>query len=446
MKKTICFVTAAALFFCLPTFAQQEAALSPEQFYLNQESSAKFASLRKSAKSSFQGILLYPDDIRNSVLELSQHPDLIAMIKNKKYLNEPEFNNLLKEKSEETQKAVENLKAYPEVIDILDRNIVVTALLGEMVKEKKENTLAVIKRLSDSVQAGHAKAVQDWTSKLEQDPQAVQELQAASEAYAKANHLPSPNQPMTAAQAASVPNPYGYYVNEKNTVIIQEMPSPDMTQYMMANQAMYMMLFAVAVSNHSAYHNGYYWNHYDDYYEDNWNEYQDSVDNVGHQLEKINANIDESQANREEAKNEREEKRNEWEDRGNQAENLPADAKEKWNSPEASQKREQAKENWNAGNKPANLDKSSFQQLKASGFSGQRANVSSQPFSRQQQIGRAEQFHSGSWSGSSRGGSSRSFSGGGSRSGGGSSRSFSGSGGGSRSGGGGGARSGGGRR
>lgn len=187
----------------LPCFAQQPE-MSPDQLYLNQEATKKFGELRASAKSSFQGVLLYPDDIRNAVLEISQYPDLIMMFKNKKYLNEPEFEKLLKEKPDETQKAIEQLKAYPDILDILSKNIVITALLGEMVKEKKEETTQVIKRLSDAVQEGHTKSVEGWTEKLQSDPQAVTELQAASESYAKANNLPSPNIPMTAAQAPAI--------------------------------------------------------------------------------------------------------------------------------------------------------------------------------------------------------------------------------------------------
>ena len=203
IKKTVCMLMVAVATAVLPCFAQQPE-MSPDQLYLNQEATKKFGELRASAKSSFQGVLLYPDDIRNAVLEISQYPDLIMMFKNKKYLNEPEFEKLLKEKPDETQKAIEQLKAYPDILDILSKNIVITALLGEMVKEKKEETTQVIKRLSDAVQEGHTKSVEGWTEKLQSDPQAVTELQAASESYAKANNLPSPNIPMTAAQAPAI--------------------------------------------------------------------------------------------------------------------------------------------------------------------------------------------------------------------------------------------------
>ncbi len=46
-----------------PLLAAQKPAMSPEQFYLNQASAEKFGELRAEAKGSFQGILLYPDQV-----------------------------------------------------------------------------------------------------------------------------------------------------------------------------------------------------------------------------------------------------------------------------------------------------------------------------------------------------------------------------------------------
>ena len=97
MKKTISCIAILSLLYGPVGFAADAATPSPEQFYLNQASAEKFGELRKEAKGSFQGILLYPDDIRNSVLELTQYPELIALIKNKKVVNEKEFEKLLQE-------------------------------------------------------------------------------------------------------------------------------------------------------------------------------------------------------------------------------------------------------------------------------------------------------------------------------------------------------------
>ncbi len=427
MKKSICLLMILCLFQGPACFAADPAPMSPEQFYLNQASAEKFGELRKEAQGSFQGILLYPDDIRNSVLVLSQYPDLIALIDNKKVLNEAEFDKLLKEQPAEVLAAIEDLKAYPEVIDIMDRNIVVTALLGEMVRDKKEETLAVVKRLSDSVKAGNTEVVNAWTQKLQQDPKAVQELQSASEAYAKANNLPSPNKPMTAEQAAQSPNPYGYYVNEKNTVIIQQMPSQDVTSYMLANQMMYTMLFACMANNYYAYRNDYYWHAYDEHHED----WQNAVNNNTNAMNNLNNNIDEIQAGRDQAQQGRQEKKDAWKENHPQAGTRPGDLPAKG-------------DRVNNGLPGSGLSGQRDMISSAGGardFSGARNNVSFQAPSRNQQISQASQFHSGSWSGGggSRGGGggggSRGGGGGGSRGGGGGSR-----------GGGGGGRGGGGRR
>ena len=420
MKKSICLLAILCLLWGPVSFAAEPAQLSPEQFYLNQASAEKFGELRKEAKGSFQGILLYPDDIRNAVLVLSQYPDLIALLDNKKVLDEKEFDKLLKEQPAEVRDAIEDLKAYPDVIGIMSDNIVVTALLGEMVRDKKEETFAVIKRLSDSVKAGNTEVVNAWTEKLQQDPKAVQELQAASEAYAKANNLPSPNKPMTAEQAAQAPTPYGYYVNEKNTVIIQQMPSQDVTSYMLANQMMYTMLFACMANNYYAHRNDYYWHYYDEHHED----WQNAVNNNTNAMNDLNNNIDEIQAGRDQAKQDRQDKKDKWK------ENQPTpkqNLQDKRDNPGADQKGDRLQQGGVNNKLPGNGPQVN-NGLPGSGLSGQRdmissaggardfssarSNVSFQAPSRNQQISQASQFHSGSWSGASSRGGSGSFGGG----------------------------------
>jgi len=443
IKKTFYFAMVLAMVFNSPCFSQPAAKMSPEQFYLNQESAAKFASLRESAKSSFQGILLYPDDIRDAVLELSQYPELITLIKNKKYLNEPEFEKLLKEKPAEIQAAIASLKDYPEIVDILDKNIVVTALLGEMVREKREETMAVVKRLSDSVQQGHVVAVDAWTELMQDNPKAVEDLQAASEAYAKENGLPSPNTPVDGPVMGTA-NPYGYYVDRTNTVIIQEMPSTDMMQYALVNQTMFMMLFAASVNHHSMFHDDYYWDRYGDEFEDNWDEHNESLNNIESGVNGINDSLNEMQNNWNE-------KKTEWQDK---KDNLGGSRTERpSNKPAFSDRRDQglADNKLPGGSRGVGLSQDSINRNLQGGFAQQRGNVGFQSQSRNQQINRASQFHSGSWSGNGRGGgggSGRSFSGGGGGGGSFSGGSRSGGGGGGRSfsgGGGGGSRGGGGR-
>ncbi len=436
MSRTIFFLMISAMVLGPSGFAEDAPPMSPEQFYLNQTSAEKFGELRKEAKGSFQGILLYPDEIRNAVLVISQYPDLVALIKHKKVLNEAEFEKLLKAQPAEAQDAVQKLKAYPEVIGILDENMTVTSLLGEMVKDKGDEVIQVVKRLSDSVQQGHTKVVTAWTDQLKKDPQAIQQLQAASEAYAKQKNLSSPNQPQTAAQAAASPNPYGYYVNETNTVVIQDMPSDDMMQYMLLNQAMYTMLFTAAVTSHSMFYNDYYWHYYDDHWQDNWNEYQDNLNKIGNGLDDLNQNIDDIQNNWQDRKDDRQDKKDEWQDKKDDWKDrkdnggpVAEKVQEKRDGLQNNERINDFKANRDAGNlKPSQLDANAIQQARASGFSGSRPNVSFERPSAQQQISRASQYHSGSWSGGGGGGRSFSGGGGGSRGGG----SFSGGGGGRR--------------
>lgn len=444
MRKMNFVAVILGILLCQTSLAQPTQNMTPEQAYLNQESAAKFDSLRKAARNSFQGILMYPDDIRNSVLEISQYPDLIVLLKNKEQVSQPELDKYVAKLPAETKDAVGKLKAYPDVIDIMDKNIVVTSLLGEMVKEKKDTIASVVKRMSDSVQQGHTKAVDAWTEKMQQDPKAIQELQAASEAYAKQNNLPSPNQPKTAAQAEQSANPYGYYVNEKNTVIIQEMPSDEMMQYVLANQAMYAMLFSAAVYHHGMFYGDYYWNSYDDHYEDHWNQYQDNLNNISNGLNDLNANIDENQANRQETKDNIANRKEEIQGKKDDLQAKKEDFK--GNRSDSGARPSNVQNKLNDMNSPQGWNR----QVGTSDLSRQRPNVSYRSPSTQQQISRASQYHAGSWGDGSRAGSYQSrgggsYSGGGSRGGGAHASTGGGSrgGGGGRAGGGGGGRGGG---
>lgn len=430
------FISAVMVVGGRPLFAEEGQPLNPDKLYINQVVDRKFNDLRDVARSAFNGILLYPPDIRAAVLEIAQDPDLVILLSNKQATNPEEIKKLIEKKTPEMKEAIENLGKYPMIIQILNDNIVATTLLGEVYKDDKVSIGAVVERLSQKVQAENNATVEGWTQELQQNPEAIKQLQEASEAYAKANNLPSPNQPVPAGPAAELDNPYGYYVNEDKQVVIYNMPSPEVSQYAIENQAMFTMLFASLIASHNNYWDSSYWHYYDEHWEDNWNEYNDAVSNVGNQLGNLNQNIDEIQAKREEA-------RKKWQERtADRPSNLPA----------AGDRLQSGRVN-NALPGNAGVGRVGIGQVDnrlpggegvgqrdrisnadgARDFSGFRNNVGFQQPSRSQQINRASQFHSGSWSGGGRGGA-----GGGGFSGGG-------RGGGSRGGGGGGSRGGGSR-
>jgi uncharacterized membrane protein YgcG len=367
-----------------PAWAQE--AMTPEQFYLNQASAEKFASLRKAARSSFYGILLYPKDIRDAVLELSKYPDLLFSLGDKEKV---------KTYPEPAQQAVKTLEGYSDVTGIMKQHLVVSALLGEVYKEKGQEIVDVVDRLSVTVNQNHEAAVRSWTEKLEKDPEALKELQRAAEAYAKENKLPSPNQPQPASQGTQVThvyNQYGYYVNPQGQVVVNDLPSSEMMNYMMLNSLVYFALTAAVVSHHGHYHEDYYWEMYDDA----WNRYEDYWDE---QMNDLEDQIDEIAGDREDKRQEYQERvdeiKQEREERQQGRQERPA-------AQPATERLQQ---------RPSPTAQPAWQQ------GGAGSKVKFDPPSRDFQVNRARDFHSQSW-GQRGGGGGFQRSGGGASSGG----------------------------
>jgi len=443
MLKTIGLYFLAITLTLSPTFGfAQMSQMTPEQLYLRKSATDEFESLRQAARSSFYGILLYPEDIQGALLELSQHPELVVLINQNTLLKEEEFEKKLAEYPEETKEAIEKLEEYIEIVRIMNKHIVVTTILGEIYKKDKEAITQVIKRLGKTISGQHEEAAQAWTNRLDEDPETLKQLQEAADAYAKENDLPNPNDPVSKDQMGNVTNVYnnyGYYVDPKGQTVVYGMPSQDFMSYMMINQTMYFMLYSSMAWHHHHYYDDYYWYANDDYWDDNkdyWRNKAEDIDSdiekVGNELEELNDRLD---TIGEDAKDRWGDKKEEFGDRREEA-------KEKWNSEEALQKREQAKEKWgseeglqkrqelkddfssnervaNWNREQSNLaqrvgteerrfssqsmsqwDRSydrSFNRRDGSGFGQRSGNTSFSSLNRSQRISQASQRHSGSW-------------------------------------------------
>ena len=92
-----CFLTISLAMTPALGFAQTQAQVSPEQIYLRNAAEEQFGSMRESARKSFRGILLYPEDIQEALLEVSQHPELVVLMNQKTLLKEEAFKEKLGE-------------------------------------------------------------------------------------------------------------------------------------------------------------------------------------------------------------------------------------------------------------------------------------------------------------------------------------------------------------
>ncbi len=421
MKKVIAVLCALEFFAGTQlVFAEtHQVETNPDRLFLQQAISDKYEALRGSARGAYSGILLYPKDVRDSVLEVAQYPDLVIDLSEAKGAVPADISKY----PAQAQEAAKILAPQKKTVAIMKDNLVMTALLGEVVKENKEKVVQAVDRLSQSVEKENDESTKAWAAMLARNPDALKQLQTAGAAYAKANNQPDPNQPVTPDQVTNVTNiynQYGYYVQPNGQVVVYDMFSQEVMSYTVANAAMFTLLVAIIYDNHEHYYGGYYWHAYDDYwthndYEDYWNSKVDVIDDdlkaIEGQLEEINNHIDN-------AKEKIDDKRQDWQNRKDDLAPKVDQAKEKWNSDQAVQNREAVKQRVESSPRDINAFTDS-----------NRNNASYQPASREQRIGSASDMHANAWAGSrgsssfnrggSYGGGSMSRGGGGGRSGGG---------------------------
>ena len=104
------------------------------------------------------------------VNELNQHADVA-------------FSSLLADYPPPTAAALKKLLDLPEVLTILTENIRLTVLIGDMYSKEPDWVLNQIDSLNLVVASENAKELEDWKSNLEDDPQAMEELEASAEAF-----------------------------------------------------------------------------------------------------------------------------------------------------------------------------------------------------------------------------------------------------------------------
>lgn len=395
-------------------FAQTQTPENPDRVFLQQAVSAKFENLRSSAKSAYSGILLYPKDVRDSVLELSQYPDLVLKMGEKKGAAPADVSQY----PAEAQAAAKVLAQQKQVIAIMKGNLVVTSLLGEVVKDKKKEVMQAVDRLSESVDKESEASAKEWTEELQKNPEAVKQLQEAAATYAKENNLPDPNQPVSSDQVNNVTNvynQYGYYVAPSGSVVVYDMPSQEVMNYMIARTAMWATLYGVIYHHHHMYYGGYYWNSYDDYWEDHADQINDSLNGIEDNLDDINKNLDEIQ-------DKADDRRDQWQDRKDEVQPKVEEKRDAWET-RKNETLPATADNLKAKdiNRPANLPATKEMGPSRVPAARPSQNISYRSPSTQQRIGSASNIHSKSWSSASRGsssysrgtsGGSRSYSGG----------------------------------
>lgn len=94
------------------------------------------------------------------------------------------FEDLIATYTLPAQQAFRKLVELPEVLEILNEDLRFTVLIGDVYREDPAWTIHYTDSLNLAVARTHAQELEDWKKSIENDPQAQQELEAASKEYA----------------------------------------------------------------------------------------------------------------------------------------------------------------------------------------------------------------------------------------------------------------------
>jgi hypothetical protein len=199
----------------------------------------KFEQMREDGRQAFRGVLFYPADVRKAVLELSQYPELVAklaFIKNRPLTSSVvKPDDVIQDYPDEAKEAAKVLNFYPDVLDIMEQNLVMTGLIGAVYADDKTNILETVNRIAENTSTEHDESVDNWTQILEQEPELIEEMQAAQMDYT--NQYQSPpvsgyvDGPIN--QRSDYCNDYGYYLSDDGVPTVYGLPCYGYTSYVL---------------------------------------------------------------------------------------------------------------------------------------------------------------------------------------------------------------------
>lgn len=128
----------------------------------------------------------YPADVQETAKSMVKtNLSLLQEIARLDALSQSTFARIVGELPENDRATFNELIKYPEILDLLNQNIELTILGGDLYKKDPE----LVRRHADSLNLvysrQHALELEDWRNKLENDPEAVSELKEATAEFAK---------------------------------------------------------------------------------------------------------------------------------------------------------------------------------------------------------------------------------------------------------------------
>ena len=136
----------------------------------------------ESAKAAAQALALYPKEVRDACLVVSQDAALVLKL-NEAAGNPAQVQAALAGKSADMQASARVLLKYPKVLSIMAANMEVTTLVGGLYQADPQGTTKLLDTLGQILQATESQSTNDWATRMQENPAAMQQLLQAISDY-----------------------------------------------------------------------------------------------------------------------------------------------------------------------------------------------------------------------------------------------------------------------
>lgn len=245
-KNKICLAIVLVITLTSATVAQE-----PDFDYIHEQVDKEFEQMRSSARRAYLGLMSYPRDVREAMLELATSPELVVklvILKTQK-LSEPIIKpaTVFEPYPKELQDAGKLLLFYPDILKVMQEHLTMTGLLGTVYSRDKIKIKQMVNQIARAAGQDHDEAIDIWTERLQENPEAMEQLIAAAKAYK--------------AQAAKVDQAsleINFEASEDGAVEVADLPGSNFVTYVLDNSDQY----PYATDEFLDYYGDYYYGGY----------------------------------------------------------------------------------------------------------------------------------------------------------------------------------------
>jgi len=251
-QKTKCLVAAVLIGMMTVTTLAQE-----EQKYFREKIEGQFEQARLAGREAFLGLMWYPKDVREDMLEVAQYPELAVKLLAIRDFPLIQISEVLKPYPREVQEAAKTMFVHPEVLSILQDNLTVTGLVGAVYRNDKQVVKRLLNQIAERMEKGHYQTVDAWAERLQDNPEAVEQLKEAYKKYAAQTTEPD--------QLFWDTN---FEVSEEGEVQVSDLPSAQFVTFILNSSDQYPYVCDQFLGHYGNYYHPYTYGRYEDYLDD----------------------------------------------------------------------------------------------------------------------------------------------------------------------------------